>query len=370
MSRFNRKVFYFFKDLCVQAGFRIHLLLLDPILRILYPVTAFIFIFVLSSLNLQAFEKSSIPVGIVDEDQTGYSKELILGLHDLSSLFVYEGNLKEMESLLLDGYIHSIFVVKQDYEEKVKRGDTKELVTVYSGKEDKMAAILSDMIAGQMLEKICYHKGEKVYDSLGRSTKEYADYAKKNGEKGETTFVFDTKYILLDQNRSQQEAVDNALLYQQMIAGMIGLLLSFVLLFSFAPLQMEREQGLTSRKKLSSCTAFSQMAGNYLAGLVPTTFLCLLVSLVFVIGNQKISFSKIGSFFCLFFFFAAAMGVLFFGLGKFTKSVLQYQIIGAVILLLLGIIGFISIFEGLLPEGFSWIMKTPNAWMIKEFVGK
>lgn len=379
MHKSNRRKLWFFIDLKTQMQMRLVLLFRDSLSRAVYLISAIIFILILSSLNLHAEERSSIPVGIVDRDQSDYSIRLIQDLKEVSAIYLYEGELEELETLLLDGYISSIFVIKPGYEANIKKGETKELLELYSGKDDKTSVILSDIVAGRMMERISFHIGLNQYLSLSedsakngareRSAENYTAYARKLRESGELDFAFRITYVDFEDENIPQEVLSNSIIYQQMIVGMLAMLLSFVTLFTFTSLQMEREQGLCIRRKLSCCTPFAEAAGNIVSILMLGGILCVIVSVSMgLVIKDKGVVNLVLPLFFLSLLYIFSISILYLLLSVITKTVFRYQAAGAAVTLLLGFLGFVSVFSEVLPINIDWIRFIPNGWYIKSFI--
>jgi hypothetical protein len=63
------------------------------------------------------------------------------------------------------------------------------------------------------------------------------------------------------------------------------------------------------------------------------------------------------------------MSVVFILLVQVTRGVISYQMIGAVLILILGLLGFFTMMEGLvLSNLINALENTPNGWFIRRFV--
>ncbi len=154
---------------------RLKLLFKDRTAGICYLVASVVILVVILGLNIHAEERSSLPIGLVNEDAGEKSAELAEKIRTSESLYVYEDEFDPLYDLLLDGYINCIFVIKKGYEKSVTDGDPSEVLGIYAAEDDKISTVISDIVAGCMMYEVCLDKAYKRYLNLEPPT---ADYAK------------------------------------------------------------------------------------------------------------------------------------------------------------------------------------------------
>lgn len=374
----NSKLRWFFHDFFLELTLRLHLFIRNRMIGVVVFLASFSFFFLIRDLNLQAEQKAAVPIGVVNEDNvngnpTQSSLKLIHGLSENTSLFVYEGTYEELEELFYDGYIHCIFVIKQGYERKLTAGETKELIWVYQRKDDSLAMLLSDIVAGEMMYPICLAKGVQIYRDLVQkeagkhSYEEYKEYADSLLESGEFDYSFSVTYVDTGQKIKEKKELNNGLLYRQILAGIAAMFYSFVSLSAFAAIVTEKEQGLLIRKTLTKMSKMAQNLGDLCAVWILLSGLSVIFS--FCISfylNKKALF---GSLWLSSMLYNVIVGILFLFLAKRIRQVSLYQSVGIFLVIGFGVAGFCTMIEGILIPEIKLLDLVPNTWLIR-MVGK
>jgi ABC-2 type transport system permease protein len=358
------------------------LLIRDKITVAVFLLASLFFFLICASLNFSAQDRSRIPIGIANLDTekvdgkkvaTKLSQELVDRVKESSSFRVVQGEVKDLKASLMNGEINTIFVINRDYQERIMSGSTKQNITIYKSPENKAAALLSDIFAGEMLDQICLQKSWLKYRGLDfegyeqLSAEEYSDYVHRLMEEDEFEFTFDVELVSTKSTDANYEKLNNTVLYRQIIAGIFAMLLSFVVLFSFTYVCMEKEQGITRRKQLTLSSRLAEYLGTILAVLALAVLLCIIfVSCICYYADVSDAFWPLLK---LSLTYAFVMSVVFILLVQVTRGVISYQMIGAVLILILGLLGFFTMMEGLvLSNLINALENTPNGWFIRRFV--
>lgn len=341
--------------------------------------------FLLQVLNMGASKKSNIPIGIVNLDlveetkidskkalkiETEGSKELIEGLATIEALALHINTFDVLYKELIEGKIYCLFVIEEGYEEKIMEGDVKNLLTVYQGAEGKTANLVKDIVAGEMMFRICLTKSGNLYDNLRKgetekfSRQEFEDYAYLLKDSDIFDFKFDTQYVNAEQDDFTADKLNNQLLYRQMIGAIFAMLLSFVILFAATYLPLEQAQGISIRVKLSRMNVVASMLGN----LVSICIIVFPLSLIFsgLLCYYAGSFKIFASVMIVTYGYIVLMSILFLLLGKLTKSIFAFQFIGAFVILLFGAGGLCSIVDDIMLISSNLFQFIPNSWFIEE----
>ena len=321
---------------------------------ICYIISAIVMMALLLSLDSAGEERSAIPVGLVINDESPEAEALAVSMQDTPSMYVSIGTLDEMNEQLLDGLINCIFVIEEGFGEKIRMGYPDEIVTVISGEDDKISVILSDITGGKMLYDICVNKGYRAYSSLGEKStmtkQQYFDYIDSIRDDPIYKFSFDIKYEDVASKKIEEKEVTNGMIYKQMIAGMMAMLLCLMAFVSCNCFCLEYENGVAYRLK--------ELPGNKL----PSEVMDFLGIFVYTLPLGLVSgflFSDIkGILYSLVYLFI--MCVVCTLVSKGIKKTESYQIAGAVLVIGLGVLGFVSVFSGIIG-GPEFLKYTPNA---------
>lgn len=361
----------FFSDVWCQFVLRLKLFGRDRATIVVFLVAAICFLLCMTDLNLGAEEKASLPVGVVNLDDGVKAQELVDGLKEAQALFVTEGSYEELEEKLFDGYLRCIIVIKDGYTRKLESGKYRELISIYHESSDQVASVIGDIVAAEMMYDVCLAKGYKAYEKLPEGEKEkytreeYKAYAASLLDSEEFDFSFEFFYE--DGHGVQEEtALDNSIFYRQAVAALAAMLMTLLQLTTMAELQLEKQQGIQARRRLTAMSRRAALCGNLL---VSGVFSALLAGMFAVsVGIGTGTARKIFSIFLISLLFSLAMAVVYYFLAKAARSVLAYQIAGAVWLLVSGIGGFGFMVEGvLLPKLPVWAEYLPNVMYLHYF---
>ncbi len=362
--------------------FRLKAILNDKLTCGILIISLFLFLFIINNFSIHAEERSSIPIGILNLDQSESSKELIKNLKKVPSFYVYEGSAEYLKELLLKEQIRAYLIIHKEYENSIQMGKTDELVTMNYLDGDESAKILSDIIAGEMLYKICLYKGYNEYQFLpwkdnsfrldsdpGKklSRNEYMDYVNSLMVSPDFDFAFDISMVNTD-NRNTGNKIENTILYLQVIWGIIAMLLGFTAMLMSVGAVLEIETGIRKKTGITLFGPFSLDLSHFTAVLtLQSTFsIVLLASLAGKFTN--LSVRQILLLFLLLELFSGVMILWFLIIGKLAGKAGRYQFIGIICILSFGFFGFLTITAGFLSNELLKISKIiPNSWFIDEF---
>ncbi|MBH1939688.1 ABC transporter permease [Mobilitalea sibirica] len=333
-----------------------------------------IFSIIIHALSVSVEEQSSLPIGILDKDKSVESEELMERLNNVTTLKLISNEDEELHKLLLDEMILGLFVIENGYEEKLKRGDINDIITMYYLEGNKSASILSDIIASEMIYPISFYKSYRYYDKIpfeGRKhTKaEYEAYLEKLFTGSEDfDFAFDMKYINPDIEVSSEKVISNSLLYNQLIFGILGILIAFIAMFLISQTVREKEMGIGYRLRITRFQPYKQDVGNFLALIFCEGSVALIFSSLIYSRLETKELSLFISSFILILLNAIVFGGFFIVISKLVKSIILYQLIGSIIILLLGGLGFYRLLTGFYQTIADRFLKfIPNNWFIQGF---
>lgn len=340
---------------------RIKICIKDITACICYLVSAVVVLCLLLGLDSVSEERSAVPIGLINEDESTEADRLCESIMQNDAFYVYEGSRSELREKLLEGYINSLVIIKEDYGLRIRKGNTDELVEIISGEDNKVSVVVGDIIAGSMLYDICAEKGYRLYlqqeGNAGLSREEYQTYILRTSEQPDFQFGFELEYRDANEGKIEEAAVTNGMIYKQMIAGMFAMLLSLLAFVSCNGICLEYESGTRRRLKNLPNSKAAMNAADYLGIYLYTLPLGLLGGyLLSGLGGMAVA--------------AAYLALLCFVcvvLSNLLKKTDAYQLAGAVLIVALGVCGFVSVFAGLVG-GTELLNYTPNALFIESFL--
>lgn len=361
-------------DVFILFLFRIKLLLKDVTTLVVLGLLMLVFSLMIMSMTKSAEDLSSIPVGIIDNDESNSSKELIEKLNGAKSLRYVEKSEGELNKLLMDEMIYAIVVIEKGYEDGLKQGELKNAITMYYKKDNKSASIISDIVAGEIVYPLCLNKCFRYYENIEFtgtkfSFQQYEEYMNKLiGNSNDFDFAFQLIYSNPKNNIVTEDSVSNSVLYNQLIFGILGILIAFVSMFILSQSVREKEIGVEDRLKISNFHILKRDIANILAMLAIEGLLALVfIGLIFhQLGIDNIGLWISGYFLLL--LNALVLGGVMQLIAKTVKRIHLYQVFCSVMILLTGGLGFYyllnSFYQGISE---NMIKIIPNSWFIKGF---
>ena len=344
---------------------RLKLNLRDRTACICLCICAVIMIVVLLQLNLHAAERSALPVGLEIKGSGPLTERAADSFRSNEAVFIYEGSYDELHELLTDGYIYCIVSLGEDFDRNIAQGRTDGIMTLYSAKDNKIATIIGDIAAGCCMDAVCMYKAYNTYAGLGAgrndtlsglgqlfgiggdasdndghkhvigSIVQYSELLENMENSGGYDYDFQFEYINTGEKESRE--ITNGLIYRQVICGLMGLLLILCTFCTCSMITKEYENGIRDRIRTSAQPAALTAASEILALFV---FSAPLSAVVLIFGKNA-------GMLMLNLALILISTAVFYLLANVLRNVFAYQLLGAVLTIVVGVCGFISIFEGL-----------------------
>lgn len=331
-------------------------------------VGTFLVLGVSASLIGEAEDKSSIPIGIIDYDQSIHSRELTEKIKKIQSFYVVEDSKKGLDKSIKDERIMAYFTIKKGYEKNIESGKTKGLIDIYYLKQKAYVSILSDIFASEMIDDIAFYKSLRLYQSFDDkydliSEKEYQTYLDNIGKKYKNGFSFDIEYLNVIDHKITEVTISNGLLLKQIVFDLVAVLFSFIIMFLIYSIM--KENNLNRRIRLTMLNRMVLENGNvcsimFVMGIIIIIFTSFLYyTLGFNHIGLYVSTMLVATLFCFF------ITEFFLLLAALLKSSTSYQLVGSLFIILFGGLAGISLFGSLLPEKILQLLKIiPNCWFI------
>ncbi|BCN30462.1 ABC transporter permease [Anaeromicropila herbilytica] len=363
----------FFSQLRSIVNLRIKIILRDKLTIILIIFTMLLFTFLISTLSIQAEQKSRIPIGVVDLDKSTISKHVINRMKKNNTLFIKQESFSKLKKELEADRIDSIYVIQKGFEQNIKKITDDHLIKVYNmeGKEDN--EILSDIVTSDFIYDISLWKGVNLYLKYAQSDRnqevnEYFELAGQINSTEEENFKFDIEYKQVDKNHKISKEYKNEFLYYQIIIVILGMLLALLEMFFTTNLLIEKEKGITNRFHIIPGFRRTFLVGNYIAVFLVNIILSAFFT---VLINQTMKISKTINLIDIFqaiLLYSCVVGGLFLVLAHYIRSITIFQILGSIFIFLNGITGFLSVADKLIHSQLLKIFKiTPNSLFIQDF---
>lgn len=371
----------------IRIYLKIKLVFRDRMTSFAIIVSSFIFLLLFLQLSINVEEKSSIPIGVLNLDHSESGAELLAKIKTNPAFYVYEEKESKLRELLLKETIEVYFVIEQGYQENIMKGIHKEIVTMSYLKGNESSKILADIFAGEMIQTISTYKSFLAYErwiqtqsleSDQESTlqnkknylsfEKYLSYIETRSLSSDFDFAFDFHYLESDTEEVFGEKVQNSILYQMFMLGILCMVISFLIMFLCSSIIVqERVLGITQRIRLVSNGFYTHMDYSSITcivtGVLSSMALFLLGTYSVFATNEFYLFS-----FILFMLYIVVVSEELYLVANITGGFGSYQLLGIVIILGQGILGFLWILQEFMPKFLIKIIKfTPNGWFIEGF---
>jgi hypothetical protein len=343
--------------------------------KILWGLFLFIFLFfgvVLSNLMDHMEIGSRMPIAVVDEDLTDLSNEVVHNIKNQESLYVMVVEIDEAQQLLRDGKVEAIYIIPIGFGEKVENLELNELIQVYHLQGSHAGKVISDVFAGEMLESISLFKTMQLFE---KTIERYSNLNKDEliNEMKDRSVIMNEHISnpIMDIQMMDVEAyieiptVDNAIIYQQVIIGMIATFLGFFLLFATTSLIKDKELGIDQRLKSIESSRWLYFAGNIMSLLIAGTMISIVLTILMSIRFEFLTIKRFTLLLLFFMGYIFSVSSLFVMFSVTIKKVMTLQISGALLLIIFSVLGgnFLSMEFVNNPMVFMNYL-IPNYWFV------
>ena len=361
-----------FLDIWNIVLLRLKLLLTNKKLIILYIFFIVLSASIMLTFSKEAEEKSSIPIGIVDLDNTDISRTIINRLSCDETIRVVKGSRDDLLKKLETGEVYSVFVYEKGFSKKLLELDTSGIINHIYPKDAMFGQIISDIVLSPMLDDVCYlycrqqyYHNEKRYIKI--STKdEYENYFRNLYQTESKKVSFDFK-VISNQVRNSDK-LKTKLLYFEIIIGISAILIILVSMIIGNIFIDDYIKGVHKRLYISTMKTSSILLGDFLASVVVSAGFGTIVSVILFKELEITKFNQIIKLLLLIWALECTISMLFVLLSRACKDFVAYQLIGSMCVLILGISGAVYILGFLVDKSISnKLVFAPVATLINGY---
>ena len=322
------------------------------------------------------YEKSNtIPIAIVDEDLSDYSKTLVQRIEQREGLSLEEASRSKALSMLEGNKIEQVFIIKEGFEQSVRNGEGSGLIDLLSSPSSYSADFTSEVVAGEAIRLITGNMAaawvEEQYRNLGKDF----DGALKQEVISYNEGLWQPKPLMTIEYKElqgQELKTVNSIAMPAATATSTGLITSFIMfyiLFSSGWLVEERTNGTLKRLAAGPRALYLSFAGNVLSLLIAGGIQILIFSLVDRLVFNVELFPGPLSYLVFFVYLLSVISISMF-LSSVLKTQAQLQAGTPVFALLTGFAGgcFWNFVE--MPERIRQLsLLTPQGWALSGING-
>ncbi len=314
-------------------------------------------------------EKSSIPIGVIDLDQSDLSQSTIDKLATLDGVVLHYGTKDELLEKLKKESIYAYFVIDQGFEEAINGYDyANKVQMIYLG-QNRFVSILSDIFARAMIKDVVYKEGERLYHTFPDYedliyTTDYNEYINHEYEVNESSFAFEYEYYNATESGVEStKAISNNIISTEMFLALGGMfLVFFIMQLIFA---MDKSAIVVKRSRLSLISWWTMELADLITLFLLEGLMALLVIWYLFVHFSIGVGSHLLSLVILVTAFLFTVTLFFLSIRRMIASKSIYQFTGFIISLAFGAISILGIL-GQIKVGqlFDLAKKIPNYWFI------
>jgi len=310
--------------------------------------------FIIMTFFNSAESKSTIPIGLVDEDKTQASKELVEELKKDNVLTVIDGSKDEVKEELIEGNVFSMFVIDKGFENNLNEGQTRRIITNYYLKENEKVKIISDIVLSKMLRKICFIYTYEAYDNHTlkdnkMSKEEFENVINEQYDSNDRLFAFDFEVVNTKSDTNVTDNITNGLIYKQIIIIITGILMAFIALFAANMIIIDKKYKTDIRLRISLASRLGIFLGNFLSLFVVTSIFGL-ISNGFILNKLGLSKEYYLTFVIFTLLYASVISMIFMVLCQWIKEPITLQFVGALCIFALSVGAVMKMFDFVIPK--------------------
>lgn len=323
---------------------RLKLIYRNKAIRMLAAVIAILFATLIGSLYADVENSIKINIGYIDDSNSDFSREVLRNLHNNELLKPIETTLEMGIKKIKKGEIEALFVINSDVEEKLYEGDLDELVNLYYLSNNRLSPIIGDVFVGEMLEEISIitavnYLEEVIEDNPNEAEllKEAYEYGQELAKDIKKDYYVNIEYFSSEDIVIADENINNQIIYHQMILGIILSFLCFFTLFSATSIVKDEENNLILKIVISKTSKSVILIGDYLSIVISSTTIAILFAVISAyFSDHFVKTLLLNSVILI--LFICSFSALIILMTKLFKNVSSFVVMGAALILIVGII--------------------------------
>ncbi len=357
--------------------------------RILFVTIILFFLMAAVTINtffVAAKDKSTIPIGVVDQDNSSHSRLMIDNLkkNKLLKVNVYSQDLytdeiiNANENKLIDKIerkeINALFIIKKGFGNNIKNGKFEKIIKDYYLEDKKYASLISDIVLSSILDDVCYNYSINKYFSLkGRLNKVYTEEQymkkiKKLYDNTEDSIGFDFDVVNLSNKKSVNDKISMEIIYREVVIGIVALIILIIVLLAGNLIVDDYKNNIMLRIGTTKMSRKVKLLGDVASTCTISGIFAFLLGIMIVNKMGIVSFDGKIKFLLIILLFTVTIGVLYVLFTRLIKDMRIYQLIGSITILFFGISGAIYILGFYFEEIIVKIFKNlPVGLLINSF---
>lgn len=330
-----------------------------------------LFITIATGYALRYEKLNVIPIAVVDEDQSEYSRTLLDRLSKKEGFKIVTTTTEKALEMLKSNKIEEVFVIKKGFEEKIIHGENEQIIDMVKSPSSFSADFAGEVVAGEVIRFItgsmAADRVVKKYAGLGKPAGRelYKEVLEHVDSQWEPEPLMTINYREPEGNMLKKADRVSMPVATASSAGIIVAFMMFYVIFSSGWLIEERRNGTLKRLVSGPGALGYSFFGSICALMLSGMLQILLFSVIDKLAFGVDLFPGAWSYLIFFVYLLAVISISLF-LSSILKTPAQLQAGAPVFTLLTGFAGgcFWNFVE--MPERLKQLsMLTPQGWALR-----
>lgn len=327
--------------------------------RVLSVVLILIIAMLINGLYSGAKDSTKLKIGVHFEKESELTDAIFASLLESEIVIPILMDKKEGIKAVKESRIQGFFIFNKGMESSFVKGDYEEVVDLYLLEDNFLPYILTDMVGAEMIGEIAILKAiellDEAFDEYGVVIEDRDAYLEALYISGRSDLTnekdnlyVEKTFVMPDDSKDlSYVALENVLLFKQVILGVVYIFISFFMMFLVVNMVRDEEVGLRPKWLTTPMKQSEMIIGEFVSIYIGSLPIILAVSFIQFYYEQHIGFFLITNLlygFCY-------SGLLMF-LGKILRKVTVYVVVTSAVILILGIV-----------SGSFFLLNTDIGWM-------
>lgn len=231
-----------------------------------------LFVYIIASTYSDENLTNGIPIALVDEDSSEYSRSLISFLKEEKVLKVMEMNLDKAEKMVANNQVEGAYIIKKDFETAIKKDDYPK-VEVLKSTGAYGAEAITEIISSGVVRLLSNARAANIivkeYEGRGLIADRDKEMLWQEVFDKSESYWYPKQLMELDYNSIYYgNETENNQVITGFTEGPIGIVIAFISLsigFGLSSILKEREEGTLKRLYTIFSSPFPIIIGNVLA---------------------------------------------------------------------------------------------------------
>lgn len=299
----------------------------------------------ISGLYRGAENSTKLKIAVFFERESEFTDQVFASMEKSEILLPMLMNKAEGLSAVEEGRVQSLYVFDETMEDRLREGDIEGFVDVYYLEENFVPYLITDVVGSELIGEIAILRAMSYMEDVLDETKSDVgdrntyfqrlyDYGKNDLDKEKDNFFVEKTYIVPEGSKDlSYVALENVLLFKQVILGVVYIFVAFFMLFLVVTMVRDEEVGLRPKWMTTPMGRFQIIIGEYLSIVIASMPIILMVTLVQSYFETECLFFLVTN--CLYALTFAGILMLF---GKIIRVVTVYVVVSSAIIIIIGIV--------------------------------